>query len=114
MNCAHENQRFKDAVNQYTHKRLEQVAANYPGNPLDNIDPRFCARHDDAVIYREWLKGFTRNDSEEVESMCGELSTVSEINYQIIEYYEQQRSDEMERQILILKDEELRNGVMRA
>lgn len=108
MRCACENQRFKAAVNAYVHKRIDQL--NKFSDGLAEIDPTYCARHEDAVIYDVWKRCLTETDHDEIKTHCCEWSTLSEIHYATVKYYDQQRDDEMERQILILTDERQRNG----
>lgn len=110
MSYANEDQRFKDAIGEYIHKRIAQL--NKFGDGLREIDPGFCARHDDAEIFEVFRDCMTQDDRDEIKTHCCEWRTVSEVNHETVKYYDQLRDDEMERQILILMDERQRNGHM--
>lgn len=103
MNFAHEDQRFKDAVNAYVHTRLGQLNKTCDG--LREIDPGYCDRHSDAVIYDVWSRCLTEHDHDEIKTHCCELATVAEIQHELRKYYDQQRDDEMEAQIMMLINE---------
>ena len=124
MSNAHKHEVFKDSVNEYVHKRLMQVAKNYRGDPLDNIEHDFVSAGDRTIIKRVWFRRLTESDWEAIDQLLLEAEFVQsegkdivmsygtdiELNLRIDDYFRENLYAEMQRQIEMLKDEKLRNG----
>jgi len=116
MLYAHENKRFIDAVNEYVHIRLQQVATFSHGDPLDSIDHQFCSMGNRTTIKKVWFRCATENDFDEIGSILIEdpYGTTLELDLRIDDYFEMNLHQEMKDQISKLIDEKQRNGTRAA
>ena len=95
MKYACEDQRFKDAVNQYFYKQLERNMS--AGETVHDMDANYCDRVSSLIIYKEWRKCMTENDIDEIETHCTdeEYSNINEFLHEELKFFNEQVSDQL-------------------
>ena len=99
---ASENQRFKDAVNEYAHQRLKRHLA--AGETAGDMVASFCPNICKGVIYKQWLKCLTSSDVDEMQTHLTETESwnIENFNGAMVRYFEQDLENEMNVQIQLL------------
>ena len=99
MAFAANNQRFKDAVNEFAHKQLAKQMA--VGETVDDMVADHCQQPDKATVRQVWNRCLTPSDFDEIETNMTEVESVDQCiyDYAVNRYFDQDFEKQMKLEI---------------
>ena len=99
MAFAANNQRFKDAVNEFAHCLL--LANLIAGGTASDMQSNQCPDDEKGIIRRVWNRCMTESDYDELETGITEIDINSQLLYdsRVTQYFEDDFEAEMKEQI---------------